>query len=153
MTLRSVLLWALISVLFASCKQQAAYPANSTYTSAITFLYYEDFAYGTQFMEEILELELVMNQDFARVYEVNDKAFLGIVKQRDSIEVAGNTLFSLTTTDVDAAYKRFQQLEVHELTEMKYFESIPLRSFFFEDKEGHRFEIQQFLKEADQLKF
>jgi hypothetical protein len=153
MMLRSFFLWAAFLVSLGSCKQQAEAPVNSPYSSAITFLYYQDFAYGTQFMEEVLELELVMNQDFARVYEVNEKAFLGIVKQRDSTAVAGNTLFSLTTRDVNSAYERFKQLTVQELTEIKYFESIPLKSFFFEDLEGHKFEIQQFLKEDDQQKF
>ena len=153
--MRSITALLLLVILLSdlSCTQQDEGLKNSKYSSAITFLYYKDYAYGTHFMEEILDLELVMKQEFARVYQVNDKAFLGIVKQHDSTELAGNTLFSLTTRNVDAAYKRFKQLEVDALTEIKYFESIPLRSFFFEDQEGHQFEIQQFLKEDDQLKF
>lgn len=123
------------------------------YTSAITFLYYSDFDYGVDFFENLLQLELVMDQGFARVYQVNEKAFLGIVQQKDSTEISGATLFSLTTKNVEEEYQRVKQLKVYNLTEMKHFESIPLKSFFFDDLEGHKFEIQQFLKEEDMQQF
>ncbi len=122
------------------------------YSSAITFLYYEDFSYGVSFYEDVLQLELVMDQGFARVYAVNEKAYLGIVQKRDTTELSGNTLFSLTTKDVNSERERVKQLEVENLTEMKHFESIPLKSFFH-DKEGHKFEIQQFLKQEDVERF
>jgi hypothetical protein len=57
-----VLLIAL-TVLSPSCKETIADPVAQRYSSSITFLYYKDFDYGTDFMEEILELELVMHQD------------------------------------------------------------------------------------------
>jgi len=123
------------------------------YSSAITFLYYKDFSYGTDFIEKVLQLDLVMDQGFARVYQVNKKAFLGIVQEKDSTGVPGNTLFSLSTTNVDGEYKRVKQLKVYNITEIKHFESIPLKSFFFDDLEGHKFEIQQFLKEEDLHRF
>ncbi len=123
------------------------------YSSAITFLYYDDFEYGINFFENVLELNLVMDQGFARVYQVNEKAFLGIVQKRDTSELAGSTLFSLTTANVDREFERVKALGTINLSEMKYFESIPLKSFFFDDKEGHKFEIQQFLKEEDVLQF
>ncbi len=123
------------------------------YTSAVTFCYYKDFSYGINFIKDVLQLKLVMDQGFARVYQVNEKAFLGIVKEDESNEIPGNTLFSLTTTNVDEAYKRVKQLEVYQLSELKFFESIPLRSFFFNDREGHKFEIQQFLNAEDARMF
>jgi hypothetical protein len=125
---------------------------NMKYNSSVTFLYYKDFSYGIDFMESILNLELVMNQDFARVYKVNEKAFIGIVKQKES-SVPGSTLFSLTTSNVELEYNRFRTLEVYMLTELKDFPTIPLKSFFFEDLEGHRFEIQQFLTKEDEERF
>ncbi len=151
MKLKTLVLVGFI-ILVASCSPQENKTKDMKYTSAITFLYYEDFNYGMHF-EDVLGLKLVMNQDFARVYDVNQKAFLGMVKKKAHDEASGNTLFSLTTKDVDAAYKRVRQLEVYNLTEVMHFESIPLKSFFFEDKEGHKFEIQQFLDKDDVLKF
>ena len=138
-------------ILTAGCAEEKQ--SDMKYSSAITFLYYEDFSYGTNFIENVLQLELVMDQGFARVYEVNQKAFLGIVEKRDGNLVSGSTLFSLTTADVESELRRVEQLEVQNLTELEHFESIPLKSFFFDDIEGHKFEIQQFLKEEDVLKF
>lgn len=123
------------------------------YSSAITFLYYDDLVYGSDFLENVLQLDLVMDQGFAKVYQVNEKAFLGIVQKKDRTEVAGSTLFSLTTHKVIEEYERVKQLDVFNLTEIKHFESIPLKSFFFDDKEGHKFEIQQFLNEEDVERF
>ena len=136
-----------------SCVNKNEGSKNMKYTSAITFLYYEDFSYGSNFMENVLQLDLVMDQGFARVYQVNEKAFLGIVQKGEKSEVSGSTLFSLTTKRVEEEYERVKQLEVFNLTEIKHFEAIPLKSFFFDDAEGHKFEIQQFLKEEDVLKF
>jgi len=67
--------------------------------------------------------------------------------------IAGDTLVSLNTLDVEKAYSKIKSRHTINLTEIKHFESIPLKSFFFEDKEGHRFEIQEFLKEEDKLRF
>ena len=123
------------------------------YSSAITFLYYKDFSYGVEFVENVLELEMVMDQGFARVYQVNVKSFLGIVQEKDAKDVPGSTFFSMTTNKVEEEYKRVRKLEVYKLSELKHFEQIPLKSFFFDDLEGHKFEIQQFLKQEDQDRF
>ncbi|MCU4177065.1 VOC family protein [Carboxylicivirga sp. N1Y90] len=147
-----ILLIVFITIM-TCCTQKTEKEKNMKYSSSITFLYYKDFKYGIDFMENTLQLDLVMDQGFARVYQVNEKAFLGIVEEKDSTDVAGSTLFSLTTNNVDEEYKRVGQLNVYNLTEMKHFESIPLRSFFFDDAEGHKFEIQQFIKEEDVLMF
>ena len=123
------------------------------YTSAISFLFYEDFAYGTSFMEEVLDLKLVADEGFAKVYRVNDKAFVGIVQNRNTDAVSGNTLVSLTTENVTAEYERIKTFKLEDMTELKVIESIPLQSFFFRDKEGHRFEVQEFLNEVDRSLF
>lgn len=154
MKLKSQILLIGLVLIFVCCIQPKEKVKEMKYSSAITFLYYNDFSYGIDFVEHVLELNLVMDQGFARVYEVNEKAFLGLVqKQNDTTGVPGSTLFSLSTTNVDQEYKRVMQLEVNNLSEIKHFESIPLKSFFFDDLEGHKFEIQQFLKEEDVVRF
>lgn len=123
------------------------------YSSAITFLYYKDFSYGVEFIEQVFHLELVMDQGFARVYQVNEKSYLGIVQENDSSEVPGSTLVSFTTKQVEEEYQRVRKLEVYKLSKIKHFKEIPLKSFFFDDLEGHKFEIQQFLKQEDTEQF
>lgn len=117
------------------------------YTSLITFLYFEDFEYGNYFVSEILKLEEIMDQGFAKVFKINDSAHLGIVSKESRDLIKEDTLISLTVQDVDKAYNTINKDALHNLTEIKFFESIPLRSFFFEDKEGHHYEIQQFLQD------
>lgn len=123
------------------------------YSSNITFIYYNDLAYGSVFVEKVLDLPLVMDQGFAKVYQVNKKSFLGIVKLSENKPYKGNTLFSLNTANVRKEYERVSKLGVFNLTSIQHIEQIPLDSFFFKDKEGHDFEIQQFLKEADKKFF
>ena len=65
------------------------------------------------------------------------------------IKYNGNTLVSLNTTDVLKEHNRVSKLEVFNITNIQHIPSIPLDSFFFKDKEGHDFEIQQFIKEED----
>jgi len=119
------------------------------YQSGITFLYYEDFDYGTMFMEKILKLDKVMDQGFARIYQINTNAFLGIVKTEEPRSSQVDTLVSLNTSSVEKEYQRIKNHDVLGLTDLKLISKIPLKSFFFNDLEGHRFEIQQFINKKD----
>lgn len=114
------------------------------YPSSIVFVYYNDLEYGHKFFTEVLRLEEVMDQGFAKVYKISETSFAGIVQLKESIEYKGNTLLSLNTLNVHEEHKRVQELDVYSLTDIQTIESIPLDSFFFKDKEGHDFEIQQF---------
>ncbi len=123
------------------------------YSSNITFIYYNSLEYGSFFMENVLDLELIMDQGFAKVYRVNETSFVGIVQLTKATEYKGNTLLSLNTSDCLKEYKRVSKLECYSLTDIQRLDQIPLDSFFFKDEEGHDFEIQQFLSEKDQLMF
>ncbi len=126
------------------------------YTSQITFLYYHDFDRAIRFVEDVLAVDLVMDQGFARIYRIHDKAFLGIVKERDaSIDTRnkGGVLISINVANLDAEYERVKALHPPGLTAPKTIERIPLRSFFFQDYEGYHYEMQAFLNDADRTKF
>lgn len=119
------------------------------FPSSIVFLYYEDYTYGLQFMLDILGLESVMDQGFAQVFQISETSYLGVVDAKGKTTVSGDTLISLNTNHLDEAYRRVSQSQVHQLTNIELIEKIPLKSFFFQDKEGHRFEIQQFVNQSD----
>jgi predicted enzyme related to lactoylglutathione lyase len=117
-------------------------------TSQITFLYYNDYDKGCHFLEHILGLEPVFDPGWAKVYKSAAGAFIGAVKASDgSIDSTkkGGTLISLTVDDVDKYYEGYKG-KVDSLSEIKHFDDIGLRSFFFKDPEGYDFEIQEFLK-------
>lgn len=121
-------------------------------SSNVTFLYYEDYDKAITFFEEVLNLKLIMDQHFARVYEVTKSSFLGMVKKETRIQT-NDTLYSFTVDDVDLYFKLYSSKDVHYLSKMNHFKDIPLKSFFFEDFEGHKFEIQEFLKKEDKELF
>lgn len=118
-------------------------------TSQITFLYFKDFDTGCDFLENTLGLELVFDPGWAKVYRTYNKAFIGAVQAKDgSIDSTskGGTLISLTVDDVMVYFNRYQG-QLDQMTEIKYFDDIGLRSFFFKGPEGYDFEIQEFLKD------
>jgi hypothetical protein len=120
-------------------------------SSNITFLYYNDLNKASSFVEEVLSLPIVMNQGFAKIYRVTPSSFLGIVKKENREEQC-DTLFSFTVDDVEYYHQIFKKKNVNHLTDIISFD-IPLKSFFFEDFEGHRFEYQQFIKKEDKELF
>lgn len=119
------------------------------YSSNITFLYYNNLLYGSYFIDKILGLPMVMDQGFAKIYQVNKTSFIGIVKLSKEVTYKGNTLVSLNTDNVQKEYKRISKLDVFNLSNIQHIAQIPLDSFFFKDKEGHEFEIEEFLSEKD----
>lgn len=119
------------------------------YSSNVTFIYYNDIFYGSYFVSKILDLPLVMDQGFAKIYQINKTSFIGIVKLSKEVTYKGNTLVSLNTNNVKKEYNRISKLGVSNLSEIQHIAQIPLDSFFFKDKEGHEFEIQEFLSPAD----
>ncbi|AIO18559.1 Glyoxalase-like domain protein [Candidatus Izimaplasma bacterium HR1] len=126
------------------------------YSSLITFLYYKDFQKAKMVYEDILELELVMDQGFAKVYKINDNAFVGCVKKHEgSIDSTnrGGALISLTVDDVEDLYNQFKGYDLPYISELSIIERIPLKSFFFKDFEGYDFEIQEFIKKEDKELF
>lgn len=119
------------------------------YPSNITFLYYNDISQGEQFIEEVLCLPLIMDQGFAKVYQISETSYLGIVQKKEESPYQGDTLVSLNTSNVEQEFSRVKKLNIFECTDIIDFPDIPLRSFFFQDSEGHRFEIQEFQSKRD----
>lgn len=118
------------------------------YNSQMTFLYFDDFEKGKFFMQHVLGLQPVYSPSWACVYQASEGAYLGAVDaKRGSVKshVRGGFLVSLTVEDVEPHHTRLKQCaEVTELTDVKIFEDIGIKSFFFKGPDGYDFEIQQF---------
>jgi len=119
------------------------------YSSSIVFLSYNNYEYGIQFFEKVLNLKLVMDQGFARVYSINKTSFLGFTKALKEVENHGSTLISLTTDNLESEYNKIKEYDVLNLTPIRRIDQIPLDSFFFNDLEGHFFEFMRFIGEED----
>lgn len=119
------------------------------YQSMMTFLYIDDIEEASIFFEETLGLKVVYKPSWATVYCVSSNAYLGIVdrlKGSVKTEYKGGTLISLTVDVLEPYYKRVKNYGVKDLSEIKNFEEIGVRSFFFKGPGNYDFEIQMFTK-------
>ncbi|HAS73726.1 MAG TPA: hypothetical protein DCS67_06240 [Clostridiales bacterium UBA8960] len=123
-----------------------------SYLSQMTFMYFDQLEAVKPFFEDVLNLEKVFEPEWAVVYKVCSGAYLGAVDaSRGSIDpgVRGGTLISLTVDDVMSHYDRIASSSlITQLTEIKEFEDIGVKSFFFKGPQGYDFEIQTFTKDS-----
>jgi len=120
-------------------------------TSAITFLYFENYENAKNFFENTLELETVSDKNFAKIYRVGESSYIGIVKKASG-SIDEKVLISLNTSDVQKAYNKLLKFNLNQ-TEIKTIKQIPLKSFFFKGPENYDFEIQEFINEEDKIIF
>lgn len=121
--------------------------------SQMTFLYFDHPQEAHHFFEHVLCLEPVFDPGWARVYRVANDAYLGAVSRSEGSLVtpySGGVLVSLTVDDVQGWHQRILEAKCDEVTPIKHFEALGLRSFFFKGPEGYDFEIQCF--EAEDIR-
>lgn len=117
-------------------------------SSQITFLYYHSLEAPQRFYGETLGLELVEDQNWAKIYRVAGSAFVGIVTGDDAFkqpQVENAVLLTLVVDDLDAWYAHLKDADVHFLTDIREMEGIQVRAFFVQDPGGYAVEVQQFL--------
>jgi predicted enzyme related to lactoylglutathione lyase len=120
------------------------------FTSMMTFIYVDNIKRAEVFFETCLGLELIFKPSWANVYKVSASGFLGLVeKSKGSISknYLGGTLISLTVENVDLYYERIKAFGVNDLSEIKTFDDIGVKSFFFKGPGDYDFEIQMFTRE------
>ena len=117
--------------------------------SQITFLYYREIQTASAFYEGIMGFELIDDQEWAKIYRVNENAYLGIVDEKKGFlraQEKNAVLITLVVDDVSGWYEYLKSKGVKMLTELQEKEDIQVRCFFFEDPGGYALEIQRFLK-------
>lgn len=117
-------------------------------SSQITFLYYKDLKDPAKFFENILNLQLVDDQGFARIYKLAGGAFIGIVdetKGHCAAPTEKNVLITLVTDDVQPWYRRLKEAGVAIEAPPAVQAKANVECFFFEGPGGYAFEIQTFL--------
>ncbi len=116
-------------------------------TSQITFLYFDDLEEAKVFFQETLELEIVFDPKWACVWRIGKDAFIGGVDVKEgSIEVEsrGGVLISFTVNNIDHVYGSLKEKGLKDMTEIRYFEDIHLKSFIITGPQGYKFEVQEF---------
>lgn len=123
--------------------------SNLTIQSQITFLYYPHLPPIAQFYQDVVGLDVIEDQQWAKIFQVTRSSFLGIVDgnrgfRRPLRESA--VLCTFAVPDVLAWYEHLVAQAVKILREPAVHEEIQVHSFFFEDPGGYAIEIQQFLR-------
>ena len=113
--------------------------------SQITFLYTDDLQATTEFYENILGFQLVLDQGPCRIYQVCLNGYLGFCENNG---VGANNkkdiIFTLVTPDVDAWYERLKRFDVVFEKEPQYNPRFQIYHTFFRDPNGYLIEIQRF---------
>lgn len=114
----------------------------------ITFLYYDELEPVDKFYRGLMGLKLVQDQGFAKIYRVNEKAFVGAVTGERGFHRPQNenaVLLTFVVDDAFAWYEHLKQAGVTLLSEVKEVEDIGVRAFFLKDPGGYVLEVQRFL--------
>lgn len=115
----------------------------------MTFIYIEQLEEASYFFEKVLQCEAVYQPSWAKVYRVSSNAYIGIVDQsKGSVKekYKGGTLISLTVDSIAPYYETIKAYGVDGLSDIRVFEEIGVKSFFFKGPGGYDFEIQMFTK-------
>jgi len=118
-----------------------------TAKGALTFFYYCDLAKAAQFYEKIMGFKLVQDQKWAKIFQVNDSAFMGCVDGNIGYHKADPikpVMLTVIVDDPDAWYEHFKKHGVETLSEPHDDKQLNLRIFLLRDPEGYVIEIQKF---------
>ena len=114
-------------------------------TLAITFLYYRDLAAAEAFYRDRLQLPLVIDQGFAKIFRLADGAHVGLVdeaKGMNNWQAEKCIQLCLRVPDVDAWHDWAKTEQMTNLSELFVNDAIGIRAFVFDDPEGYQIEIQ-----------
>lgn len=93
-------------------------PGDLGIRATVFWLYYDDLGPPQRFYEELLGVDLLVDQGWAKVYKASRSGFIGLVDGAHGLHQAteekGVTL-SLFTSDVDAWLERVRELGIVEL--------------------------------------
>jgi len=117
--------------------------------SAITWFYYDRFAAAVAFYRDVLGLESVLDQEWARVFRISRDAFVGLVDARAGkgtcrTQPENAVLLTMVVDDVPAWHRRLVAAGA-PAGEIVTMDEIEIRTFFLTDPGGYRIEVQEFL--------
>jgi len=128
---------------------RGARPADLGIRATVFWLYYNDLEPLQRFYEELLGVDLLVDQGWAKVYEASRSGFIGLVDGAHGLHSATDekgVTISLFTTDVDAWFERVKELGNVELrTQEITDESERVRVFVGYDPDGYFLEWDTFL--------
>ena len=122
----------------------------SSFESFVTFIYVADLSRSAAFYEQTLGLALWLDQGSCRIYQVSPHAMIGICQADQNSkgqppDSGTNTILTLVTSDVDAAYKEIIVSGFMPQSQPTLNHKYNIYHFFLRDPDGYLIEIQKFL--------
>jgi predicted enzyme related to lactoylglutathione lyase len=115
-------------------------------SSQITWVYTDNLEHTSKFYEKDLELELVIDEGAARIFQVSSTAQIGVcVAFEDRVVDPKGGMITLVTNDVDGWFDRLTKKGIVINRAPHKLEQFNIYTFFLEDPNGYVIEIQQFL--------
>jgi catechol 2,3-dioxygenase-like lactoylglutathione lyase family enzyme len=118
-------------------------PPGMGFKATIVWFYYKDMERIQHFYEDVIGLDMVVDQGWAKIYSLGPTAYFGPVDEKRGMhnytEQKGVTL-SLITADIDGWYERMSQHDAVEMRSEKISEQERYRAFVAYDPEGYYLE-------------
>ena len=122
----------------------------------ISFLYFDDLKAAVDFFENVLELPLVCDQGWSKIFQVCPGSFLGAVdRSRGACKATtrDGVLTSFVILDFDEMVTKLEKAGIEFLNPPHYSEALNIKSLMFVGPEGYKFEVEEFLSPADRAIF
>jgi predicted enzyme related to lactoylglutathione lyase len=116
-------------------------------TGLITFLPYRNLETATRFYKETMGLDLTIDQGFAKIFQVGEAAYLGLIDaKRSVVKLSEDKSVALTilVSNVDEWFQHLTNLGIPILSEPHDVPEINIRLFLLKDPNGYTVEIQHF---------
>ena len=115
----------------------------------ITFFYYDDLERATEFYEDIMGFEKVIDIPLAKVFRVHGDSHVGLVDGHTGYLRYGESkpvMLSWFSDDIDAWHRHLKAkgMEIEQPPEKQSY--LEMRTMLFRDPEGYLLEVMQWLK-------
>lgn len=146
-----------LNTIIAPSNQETSVPKGIGFNATITWLYYKDIPAMEKFYRQVLGLELIADQGWAKIYQSSESGYIGLVDERRGMhhhteKKAVNVSFILK--DIDGWFNYVQGAQPFELrsTEIGIGPENKYRAFVGFDPEGYYMEFDTFYDHADNEK-
>jgi catechol 2,3-dioxygenase-like lactoylglutathione lyase family enzyme len=136
----------------ATSRYTSAGPPELGFKATVLWTYYSDLAGAERFYEEVMGLELMVDQGWAKVYPTSATGFVGLVDGAKGMHQATQDkaiTVSFLTTDVDAWLEHMKAAEARERLELRHQEIVEegfVRAFVAYDPENYFLEFDTFVE-------
>lgn len=122
----------------------------------ISFLYFDDLKAAADFFAKTLELPLVCDQGWSKIYQACPGAYIGAVdRSRGACKATtrDGVLTSLVVKNHEEMVKRLEAAGIEFTHKPRYSEALQIKSLMFKGPEGYMFEVEEFLAPDDRAVF